>query len=330
MNAKTSADAGEPGAGRVPLPTSLSSYSPDSTTAGTESRNENRAAASRVSPRNSPAVIVVPDRDAPGISASACAVPTTTASMVVSSSSPRVRVPTVSAANSTRASAIRVEAMTQRLRAPVLIWWLKISPNRPTGMVARIRYQPILYSSVLRTDLSTEPAEPGDGDVQQLAPEVDDDREHRAELDDRGEAPASRVVPARTAPGRCAGARSRTPAGTRSAPARCPGRWTGTGSSRSHVPDLSQGLRPTPRQASRRRSLEASSPYGRDRQRGDPGLGELGHPVGDPLDRARAATSRRRTRTGRRRRPRRSRGPGRGPAPAPAASPKPMRVARAL
>ena len=87
-----------PTPGPVLSPTLRASYSPDSTTAGIDSRNENRAAASRVSPRNSPAVIVVPDRDAPGISASACAVPTTTASVVLISSSPRSRLPTFSAA----------------------------------------------------------------------------------------------------------------------------------------------------------------------------------------------------------------------------------------
>ena len=47
--------------------------------------------------------------------------------------------------------------MTHRLRAPVSIWLLKISPNTPTGMVARIRYQPSLYSSEPRTDLSNSP-----------------------------------------------------------------------------------------------------------------------------------------------------------------------------
>ena len=41
-------------------------------TIGIRSRNENRAAASRSSPENRPAVIVTPERDTPGISARIC------------------------------------------------------------------------------------------------------------------------------------------------------------------------------------------------------------------------------------------------------------------
>ena len=48
---------------------------PDATTAGIASRNEYRTAAGRVRPRKSPAVIVPPDRETPGISAIACAKP---------------------------------------------------------------------------------------------------------------------------------------------------------------------------------------------------------------------------------------------------------------
>src|SRR5919197_6131954 len=157
MNAKTTATPVSPTPGEWPLPGLIASYAPDSTTAGMESRNENRAAASRVRPRNSPAVIVVPERDAPGISARACAVPTARASVVLICSSSRSRRPALSAAYSRQASAISVEAMSQRLRAPVSIWSLKISPNAPTGIVATIRYQPSLYSSVPRTDRSYSP-----------------------------------------------------------------------------------------------------------------------------------------------------------------------------
>ena len=45
------------------------SNSAASTIAGSDSRNEKRAAVSRVNPRNRPALIVAPDRDTPGISA---------------------------------------------------------------------------------------------------------------------------------------------------------------------------------------------------------------------------------------------------------------------
>ena len=53
--------------------------------AGIDSRNEKRAAASRLSPRKRPAVIVAPERETPGISASAWARPTQIASRVPTS-----------------------------------------------------------------------------------------------------------------------------------------------------------------------------------------------------------------------------------------------------
>ena len=42
---------------------------------GVERRKENLVAASRVNPRNRPVVIVMPERDTPGKSAKACALP---------------------------------------------------------------------------------------------------------------------------------------------------------------------------------------------------------------------------------------------------------------
>jgi len=54
---------------------SRSSNTPAAPIAGIPSRNENRAAASRVNPRNIAAVMVVPERDDPGINATACARP---------------------------------------------------------------------------------------------------------------------------------------------------------------------------------------------------------------------------------------------------------------
>lgn len=52
-----------------------SSRSPLASTAGTLNRNENRAASSLFNPLNNPPVIVVPERDAPGIKANAWAMP---------------------------------------------------------------------------------------------------------------------------------------------------------------------------------------------------------------------------------------------------------------
>ncbi|SKW73372.1 Uncharacterised protein [Mycobacteroides abscessus subsp. abscessus] len=63
-----------------------SENSPEASTAGIASRNPNRAEAGRSSPRKSPALMVAPDRETPGIRAKACALPTITASFMVSCS----------------------------------------------------------------------------------------------------------------------------------------------------------------------------------------------------------------------------------------------------
>ena len=107
-----------------PPPTSFSENSPDSTTAGIDSRNENRAAASRVKPRNSPALMVEPERDTPGISASDCAKPIVTPSFAAMCSTSLVRLPVLSAHHRTRPQTIRVVAISRRSRAPVSIWSL--------------------------------------------------------------------------------------------------------------------------------------------------------------------------------------------------------------
>ena len=50
-------------------------WPPAAKTEGSDNKNENRAAVSRDMPAKSPAVIVTPERDEPGTSASACARP---------------------------------------------------------------------------------------------------------------------------------------------------------------------------------------------------------------------------------------------------------------
>ena len=59
-------------------------------TAGIPSRNVNRAASARFTPLNMPTVIVLPDREIPGINASACAAPNASESSQVRSLSVRV------------------------------------------------------------------------------------------------------------------------------------------------------------------------------------------------------------------------------------------------
>ena len=79
--------------------------------------------------------MVIPEREVPGMSASAWATPTTAASHQVSSSSSRRRAPARSAHHSSRPKPIEVEAMTSGLRAAEATRWYASSPARPTGMV---------------------------------------------------------------------------------------------------------------------------------------------------------------------------------------------------
>ncbi len=59
---------------------SRSPFAPAAAMIGDPSKKEKRAASARASPRKSPAVIVAPDRETPGMSAPAWANPITTAS----------------------------------------------------------------------------------------------------------------------------------------------------------------------------------------------------------------------------------------------------------
>ena len=131
----------------------MSSNSPLATTAGIASRNENRAAAGRCRPSSSPALIVAPDRDTPGISASDCARPISTPSRVESCSS----VALVAAdggrrSRGSRPKTISVVPISHRSRPPVSIWSWNAKPRIPIGIVATIRYQPIRTSGCDRSD----------------------------------------------------------------------------------------------------------------------------------------------------------------------------------
>ena len=107
------------------------------------SRNEYRAAASRVRLSSRPAVSVPPERDTPGTSAMAWAKPITTPSRIRKFSSVRVCRPQYSANASTNANTISVVATTHRLRPAVWIWSLKRNPNSPIGIEPTMTYQPI-------------------------------------------------------------------------------------------------------------------------------------------------------------------------------------------
>ncbi len=80
--------------------------------AGIPKRKENRAAVSLVIPKNKPAVIVVPERDEPGINAKHCENPTIIESFNVIDSSVLFRFEISSATNNTIASEINDVAIT--------------------------------------------------------------------------------------------------------------------------------------------------------------------------------------------------------------------------
>ena len=84
-----------------------------------------------------PAVSVAPERDTPGTSAQACAKPMMTPSRAVNVSISRECEPAFSAASSSRPSAISVQPISVRLRAPFSIWSENTSPKIPIGIVPR-------------------------------------------------------------------------------------------------------------------------------------------------------------------------------------------------
>ena len=62
-----------------PVDRSSSDFAPAAPIAGTLSRNDQRAAVARSMPENKPALIVIPEREVPGIKARICASPITIA-----------------------------------------------------------------------------------------------------------------------------------------------------------------------------------------------------------------------------------------------------------
>ena len=318
MKAITQRDARSgPRPGSCRAPRFTASYSPDSTTAGMESRKREPGRGLAGQPAEQPGGDrrARPRRARGSARAPARCRPRPRRVVVICSSS-RSRVPTRSAAEQDAGPArSSVAAMSQRLRAPVSIWWLKIRPNTPTGTVARMRYQPSLYSSVPRTDGVPEPRN-------QATVTCSSSRQKYRTI--------AAVVPSWTMAVNggarvVRGAAVEVPAEQRRDDAQVGGRRDRQelGESLDDAEDdrleerhsadagLARGLRR--RCAGRRAARRCVSPYGGQRQRGDPGLGERGHPVGDALDRAEQRRARRRTRAGRPRRRRRSRGPGTGP-----------------
>ena len=119
-----------------------SENSPEANTAGMASRKPNLAESARSRPRNSPALMVAPERDTPGTSARHCARPTMSPSRQVSCSACRFCLPKYSAAAMTAENTSIAVAISHRLRAPERMASLKRNPSTPIGMVPMITYQP--------------------------------------------------------------------------------------------------------------------------------------------------------------------------------------------
>ncbi len=86
-------------------------------------------------------MIVAPERETPGISAMACANPSSTPSGTFSWCSSMRCLPTSSARPSSRPNTTSVVAMSHRLRAAVWICDSKTYPSRPIGIVPMITSQ---------------------------------------------------------------------------------------------------------------------------------------------------------------------------------------------
>jgi len=114
---------------------------------------EYRAAARRWYPMNSPAVIVPPERDTPGMSASACAKPKTMPLPQVSSRRRRVFAPTPSAMPSRMPKTMSVTATIQSERKVVSIAFWNARPRTTIGTLPRMTSQPIRASGSLRGTL---------------------------------------------------------------------------------------------------------------------------------------------------------------------------------
>ena len=122
----------------------FSSNNPLAAIAGIDNRNEKRAAVSRVSPTNNPAMMVEPERLDPGINARHCAKPTASESTSPSCSIPRRLRLTNSAIPSSNAITTIIVAITQRFFVKVpSICFLKRRPTIPTGIEPMMMSQPI-------------------------------------------------------------------------------------------------------------------------------------------------------------------------------------------
>ncbi len=116
---------------------------------GTASRKEKRAAASRVSPSVRAIVIVTPEREVPGISASACAQPIRIASRQPTEYSSRAARPKRSAIHMRAPKTASSVATATGLRSFSSISPPKARPTTPTGIVPITMHQARRASGVI-------------------------------------------------------------------------------------------------------------------------------------------------------------------------------------
>ena len=159
---------------------------------GTSSRNENRAAESRSRPRKPPAVIVIPERETPGMSARLCARPTATPCFSVRSSIDLV-IGRRSAQPSSPPKPARKIAICHGSPR-----WLgdhvleREADQRRPGSSRRARPRRSLVARLDRPPASV-PSQPTHERLQ-VVPEVRPDRDERAEVERDVERLVERVV----------------------------------------------------------------------------------------------------------------------------------------
>jgi hypothetical protein len=117
------------------------SKAPAATRAGMARKNEIRVAATRSRPRNSPALMVAPERETPGTRAMHWTRPITMASVRFISFSGRRLLPTISATTITTLQTSRPATTTHRLRRLSVMMCRPRKPMTPIGMVPMITYQ---------------------------------------------------------------------------------------------------------------------------------------------------------------------------------------------
>ena len=124
----------------ITVPSLIASYAPAATRAGIARKKASRVAATRSRSRNMPALMVVPERDTPGIRATHCTKPMITASFRLNEDSGRSRLPTRSAIHITALQPTSATTTTHRLRkGPEIRPWAR-KPTIPIGIEPRMTY----------------------------------------------------------------------------------------------------------------------------------------------------------------------------------------------